>query len=130
MTVLCIGFDPQVEREDADRTFELEPRSEWQIHETAKVTDKLAVVITAGGGVDMLPWINKTKAVICSWYAGQEGQIALDAGETKTVSVHLPPESFKFYNPQIHEWVLEPGKFEILVGASSADIRQRGFVNA
>jgi beta-glucosidase len=254
LVIICTGFDPQTEREDADRTFALDARMEWQIHEIARVTDRLVTIITAGGAVDMLPWIAKTRAVLCSWYAGQEGGMALAeiltgkispsgklpvtfdkrlderssfscyhdedgdkrvklsdgifggyrhndknnitplfpfgfglsyttfeytdmkisgsklmtvgidikntgtadgaevvqiyvsdcecslprpvkelkgfakvwlrAGEKKTVTITLKPEAFMYYDPSLHEWILEPGQFKILAGASSADIRQ------
>jgi len=49
-------------------------------------------------------------------------RVHLKAGETKEVSFTLYPGDFELYN--IHnEWVIEPGDFEIMIGASSEDIR-------
>ncbi|MEN8157987.1 MAG: glycoside hydrolase family 3 C-terminal domain-containing protein, partial [Bacteroidota bacterium] len=50
-------------------------------------------------------------------------KVTLEAGETKTVSIRLERRAFSFYDESVKEWVLEPGEFELLVGASSKDIR-------
>ncbi|MBR6551978.1 MAG: fibronectin type III-like domain-contianing protein, partial [Clostridia bacterium] len=49
-------------------------------------------------------------------------RITLEVGETKTVEFKLDFDSFKLLNRHF-EWVVENGEFEILVGASSNDIR-------
>ena len=50
-------------------------------------------------------------------------KVFLQPGETKTVSVQLTRESLSFFDAAKHAWVAEPGRFDVLVGASSADIR-------
>lgn len=50
-------------------------------------------------------------------------KIALKAGEEKTVELTLSKRAFAFYNTSINDWHVESGEFEILVGASSRDIR-------
>ncbi|HUI88956.1 MAG TPA: glycoside hydrolase family 3 C-terminal domain-containing protein [Anaerolineales bacterium] len=52
-------------------------------------------------------------------------KILLEAGETKTVSFHLDKEAFWYYDPVKGGWTVEPGDFEIIVGASSRDLRLR-----
>ena len=52
-------------------------------------------------------------------------KISLDAGETKTVSIHLDKEAFWYYDPAKNGWIVEPGEFEIMIGASSRDLRLR-----
>ncbi len=47
----------------------------------------------------------------------------LKAGESKRVSVKLDYRSFAYYNISLKKWYVENGEFEILVGASSRDIR-------
>lgn len=49
-------------------------------------------------------------------------RISLDVGEEKTVIFNLNFDSFKLLNKRL-EWVVENGEFEILIGASSEDIR-------
>ena len=50
-------------------------------------------------------------------------KVALEPGETKTVRVRLDFRSFAFYHPGYRQWVAEAGEFDILIGASAADIR-------
>ena len=50
-------------------------------------------------------------------------KVMLQPGETKSLSVRLGDEAFRFYDPILREWVIEPGTFTVHVGASSADIR-------
>lgn len=49
-------------------------------------------------------------------------RISLKAGETKTVEFVLNFDSFKLLNKD-YKWVVEDGKFEIMIGAASNDIR-------
>ncbi|MBP6430223.1 MAG: glycoside hydrolase family 3 C-terminal domain-containing protein [Ferruginibacter sp.] len=49
-------------------------------------------------------------------------KIKLKAGESKTVKFIIDKEKFSFYNQQL-QWVAEPGEFDIMIGASSEDIR-------
>ena len=53
-------------------------------------------------------------------------RISLKPGDTKTVTLTLPGEKLSFYDEKKHDFVVEPGTFEILVGSSSADIRLKG----
>lgn len=50
-------------------------------------------------------------------------KINLGPGETKTVSFTLDKKDLSFYDPDLGQWVAEPGEFEVLVGSSSRDIR-------
>lgn len=52
-------------------------------------------------------------------------RIGLKPGETRKVTFHLPVNSLAFVDPAL-ELVLEAGKIDVMVGASSADIRLRG----
>ena len=52
-------------------------------------------------------------------------KVELAPGETKTVSFTLDREAFWYFDTAANAWAVEPGDFEILVGASSADIRLR-----
>ncbi|MDE7311244.1 MAG: glycoside hydrolase family 3 C-terminal domain-containing protein [Eubacterium sp.] len=51
-------------------------------------------------------------------------KVSLQPGETKTVEITLCPRSFAWYHIGLHSWFIGSGKYEILVGSSSADIRQ------
>jgi beta-glucosidase len=51
-------------------------------------------------------------------------RIRLAPGESKRVEFKLGPADLGLWNRDMKH-VVEPGKFDIMVGASSADIRQR-----
>jgi beta-glucosidase len=55
-------------------------------------------------------------------------KVFLQPGEEKQVEFELDARCFAYYNAQISDWHIESGVFEILAGASSADIRARGAV--
>ncbi|MEN8250616.1 MAG: fibronectin type III-like domain-contianing protein, partial [Bacteroidota bacterium] len=50
-------------------------------------------------------------------------KVELEPGESKTVSLKLDRRAFMYYDVEINDWVAEPGEFEVLIGASSRDIR-------
>ena len=52
-------------------------------------------------------------------------KIFLKAGEEKRITMTLGKRAFAYYNVPYQTWHVESGDFEILVGASSADIRLR-----
>jgi beta-glucosidase len=52
-------------------------------------------------------------------------KVDLAPGERTTVRFELDRRAFSFYDPVRSAWVAEPGSFEVLVGASSGDIRAR-----
>ena len=52
-------------------------------------------------------------------------KVLLKAGETKTINFIIDNEKLSFYNQNL-EWVSEPGDFELMIGASSEDIRLKG----
>lgn len=49
-------------------------------------------------------------------------KINLKQGETQTVSFELSKKAFAFWSIEKHDWIVESGEFEILIGASSSDI--------
>ena len=49
-------------------------------------------------------------------------KVDLRPGEEKTVSFQLARRDFAFYDASSHDWSVNPGKFDILVGASSRDL--------
>ncbi|QDA61568.1 glycoside hydrolase family 3 C-terminal domain-containing protein [Hymenobacter jejuensis] len=55
-------------------------------------------------------------------------KVFLKPGESKTVTMTLDTNAFQYYDEGKKQWVLEPGKFDVLVGSSSRDIRLTGNV--
>lgn len=54
-------------------------------------------------------------------------RIHLEAGEEKELSFILTPDALKMLNDKM-EWVVEPGEFRIMIGASSKDIRLKDII--
>jgi len=77
VVILCVGFDASTEGEGADRTFGLPPGHDALIQYILAANKKTVVVLTAGGAVDMTGWIEKTPALVHTWYPGEEGGTAL-----------------------------------------------------
>ncbi len=50
-------------------------------------------------------------------------KVALHPGETKTVEISLNQRDLSYYDPAVKGWVAEPGQFQVMIGASSRDIR-------
>ena len=50
-------------------------------------------------------------------------KVSLEPGETQTITLTLTRQSLAFYDPSVAGWVTESGEFEVLIGASSRDIR-------
>jgi beta-glucosidase len=50
-------------------------------------------------------------------------KVQLEPSERKTVTLSLGRDALAYYDDLAHEWVAEPGEFEVFVGASSQDIR-------
>ena len=50
-------------------------------------------------------------------------KVELQPGETKTVTIPLDFRAFAFYHPGFGQWITEDGEFDLLIGASSTDIR-------
>ena len=55
-------------------------------------------------------------------------KVFLKAGEEKEISLTLDSRAFAYYNVLIKDWHIESGDFDILVGASSRDIRLKATV--
>jgi beta-glucosidase len=56
-------------------------------------------------------------------------KIKLQAGEEKQILLELDQDAFSYYDVNSSSWVVEPGKFGILIGSSSRDIRLSGKFN-
>jgi beta-glucosidase len=53
-------------------------------------------------------------------------RVFLEPGETKTIRFRVPAQQLAFYDVTLHDFRIEPGEFDILVGSSSEDLRLRG----
>lgn len=55
-------------------------------------------------------------------------KVALNPGESKTVTFKLCRRAFSYYETKISDWYAESGEYGILIGSSSRDIRLCGAV--
>lgn len=51
-------------------------------------------------------------------------KVYLEPGETHIVSFSIDKIGLSFYDPEKHDWTVEPGDFRISIGAASDDIRR------
>lgn len=49
-------------------------------------------------------------------------KVSLEPGEAKEVSIEIPAERFNVWNERRHGWVLVPGEYTLMAGASSQDL--------
>ncbi|MDF1509428.1 glycoside hydrolase family 3 C-terminal domain-containing protein [Robertmurraya sp. DFI.2.37] len=50
-------------------------------------------------------------------------KVFLNAGETKTVLIPFDDKTFRYFNIKTNKWEIEEAEYEIMIGASSEDIR-------
>lgn len=55
-------------------------------------------------------------------------KVYLEPGEEKAIKLTLSKRAFAFFNVNTHDWCVESGKFDILVGSSSRDIKLQSSV--
>jgi len=55
-------------------------------------------------------------------------RIAVKAGETQHLTLELTADQLAYWNVDAHRFVVEPGRIEVLIGASSADVKLRRMV--
>ncbi len=75
--IVCVGFNPHIEHEGADRPFELPADQDSLIQVVAKANPNTIVILNAGGGIYMEKWLSSVKGLIHAFYPGQEGGTAL-----------------------------------------------------
>jgi beta-glucosidase len=73
VVVLCAGYSPQTESEGQDRLWQLPTGQDELIKAVLDANPRTIVLVTSGGGVDTNQWLDRTPALLQTWYAGQEG---------------------------------------------------------
>ena len=56
-------------------------------------------------------------------------RVSLQPGETRQVTFSLNPEDLQILDRNMN-WTVEPGEFEVMIGASSQDIRLKKTIPA
>ncbi|MBD1823807.1 glycoside hydrolase family 3 C-terminal domain-containing protein [Cyanobacteria bacterium FACHB-DQ100] len=106
--------------------------SELEVNQpTFKDTDTLTVSLKvkntglrAGQEVLQL-YVHPKQPRLCRPYKELKAfeKVLLQPGEEKKVELQLSPRAFAYYDPDVKAWVTDSGEFDILIGASSRDIR-------
>lgn len=52
-------------------------------------------------------------------------RVSLKPGEKKTVSMDIPVRSLAYYDEELEAWSMSEGEYELLVGVSSRDIKEK-----
>lgn len=76
LAIVSIGFNESLERESNDRPFELPEYQDSLVNCVVAANPNTAVLVNAGGNVDMRRWQEKVPALVYLWYPGQEGGTA------------------------------------------------------
>jgi len=92
-------------------------------------TIKISVNLTNSGKTDadevVQAYVHRLKSKV--FYPTKElkafERVSLKAGETKKVTLEIPVKNLRYWDEAKYNWILDPGAVEILVGASSGDIR-------
>ena len=50
-------------------------------------------------------------------------KLTIEPGEESEALIHIDPDRFAYFHDGHDRWVIEPGRYELLVGASATDIR-------
>ncbi len=56
-------------------------------------------------------------------------RVHLNRGETAKVTVDVPANQLRFWDTQKKQYIVEPGEYELLIGAASDDIRRKVALN-
>ncbi|HTE02044.1 MAG TPA: fibronectin type III-like domain-contianing protein, partial [Mucilaginibacter sp.] len=51
-------------------------------------------------------------------------KVRIAAGETASVKLSIPVKNLAYYDVKTGKWVVEPGKYKLLAGTSSRDIKE------
>lgn len=68
VAIVCVGFNASLEKEGADRSFELPPGQDELITQILKANRNTIVILTAGGDVGMTKWVDRVPALVDAWY--------------------------------------------------------------
>lgn len=93
--------------------------------ENAKVTVTVKNIGEEAGSEVVQLYVHDVKSSAIRPYKELKGfqKVFLRPGESTTVTFTVSKRSFAYYETAIHDFYVESGKFEFLVGSSSADIR-------
>jgi beta-glucosidase len=105
---------------------EIEPKQQTT---NANVTVSFELANAGSRAGDEIPqlYVNQEVSSVTTWEKRLCGfeRISLAPGESKKITMTITSECLAIWNQEMQR-VVEPGKFKVMVGASSADIRLKG----
>ncbi|MGC9261057.1 MAG: glycoside hydrolase family 3 C-terminal domain-containing protein [Phycisphaerae bacterium] len=113
--IACMGFNQTIQREQADRPYNLTgPQNEY-LREAAMLNPHTIAVVYAGAGVGMEKWIHHVAGLLWGWYPGQTGNISIAKiifGQIDP-SGHLPDTFSRYWRNEAayHHFPGYPGVF-------------------
>ncbi len=101
------------------------PASSFEDTEGLTVTVDVTNTGSVAGKEVVQVYVRDHKSALVRPYKELKGfaKVELQPGQTKTVTLSLDFRAFAYYHPGYGQWIAEDGEFDILIGASSADIR-------
>jgi len=101
-------------------------RKEYGMKDTIQVSLRIENIGNYAGGEIVQIYMHDHEASVMRPVKELKGfdKVFLHPGEKKTIKINLPVQSLAYFDDQNMAWVLEPGAFEIMAGASSRDIRE------
>ncbi len=75
--IFCGGHARCTEGENSDRTFNMPDVTEELLLQVLDCNPNVITVLTGGGNIDMRNWGDRVRAILHSWYPGQEGGTAV-----------------------------------------------------
>jgi beta-glucosidase len=104
-----------------------------QVDDTETVTVSVTITNTGerGGAEVVQLYVRDVEASVIRPPKELKGfeKVALASGESRRVSFKLGKRAFAFWDEGLSDWRVESGAFEVLIGASSRDIRLRTTVD-
>jgi beta-glucosidase len=100
-------------------------KKEMKADETIQITVPVTNIGTRAGAETVQLYIGDKESSLPRPFKELKGfsKVALAPGETKVISFSISKEALSFFDDTRHEWIVEPGKFEVFVAASATDIK-------
>ncbi len=115
VVIACMGFNQTIQREQADRPYDLTGPQNAYLRAAAKLNPHTVAVVYAGAGVGMKKWIHPVAALLWGWYPGQTGNSSIAKIMFGKIdpSGHLPDTFSRHWRnePAYHHFPGYPGVF-------------------
>jgi beta-glucosidase len=104
-------------------------KKQWSKNDSAKVYCTIKNTGSVAGDEVVQLYIRDVLSSLAQPVKQLKGfqRLSLKAGEGKEISFNITPELLKMLDANM-QWIVEPGEFRIMIGASSKDIRLREMV--